>query len=158
VLVPLDTLESFYAHALAIEREATERYREFAAYFAAREEAVLSAICTMLARMESQHHAEILQACEGMELPEVESAAYGWSRESPTEGGPPSQFYRIQDPQQILEIALEGEIRAQRFFAWVAQTTSDEKVHALAEAMAHEEARHIQWVTDAIAFRKPLRA
>jgi rubrerythrin len=156
--VPLDTPESFYAHALAIERDAVDRYREFAAYFAARREVVLSAICSMLERMESQHHAELLQACEGMALPEVEPAAYGWDRENPAEAGPPRQFYRIEDPQQVLEIALEGEIRAQRFFAWVAQTTSHPKVHELATAMAHEEARHIQWVTDAIASRKPLRA
>ena len=158
MLVPLDTLASFYAHALAIEREAMERYREFATYFAGRQEAVLSAICSMLARMEAQHHAELLHACEGMDLPEVDAAAYGWSRENPAEGAPAAQSYRVQDPQQLLEMALEGEIRAQRFFAWVAQTTSDPTVHALAETMAREEARHIQWVTDAIAFRKPLRA
>lgn len=154
---PVKTIEAFYAQALAIEREAAERYREFEAYFAPRGEAVLAAICGMLARMEAEHYAQLARAAEGLSLPEPDPA-YGWSAESPAESAPRKEFYRITSAEQLLEIALEGEIRAQRFFAWVAASATDPAVQAMAEEMAHEEARHIRWVTQALAYRNPLRA
>ena len=151
------TIEAFYAHALAIEREAAERYREFEGYFAARGEAVLAAICGMLARMEAEHYAQLARAAEGLELPEPDPA-YGWSTDAPAESAPRKEFYRITNAEQLLEIALEGEIRAQRFFAWVAASASDATVRTLAQEMAQEEARHIRWVSQALAYRNPLRA
>jgi rubrerythrin len=154
---PLHSLEAFYAQALAIEREAAERYREFEAYFAARSEAVLAAICGMLARMEADHYAQLARACEGMALP-APDAALGLGAEAQGESAPRKEFYRIANAEQLLEIALEGEIRAQRFFAWAAASAIDPAVRELADEMAHEEARHIRWVTQALSYRKPLRA
>jgi rubrerythrin len=154
---PVQTIEIFYAHALAIEREAAQRYREFESYFAARGEAVLAAICGMLARMEGEHYAQLARAAEGLALPDPDPA-YGWSAEAPAESGPRKEFYRITSTEQLLEIALEGEIRAQRFFAWTAESALDDTVRALAEGMAQEESRHIRWVTQALGYRNPLRA
>lgn len=97
----LDSLEAFYACALAIEREAAERYREFAAYFAGRGEAMLAALCTMLARMEGEHYSQLARAAEGLALPSVDLAAYGAGAEPPSEGGGRELFYRMQDPAQL---------------------------------------------------------
>jgi len=154
---PLKTIEAFYAQALAIEREAADRYREFEAYFASRGEAVLAAICGMLARMEAEHYAKLARAAEGLALPEADPA-YGWSAEAPPESAPRKDFYRITTAEQLLEIALEGELRAQRFFAWVATSAEHEAVRAMAQEMAQEESRHIRWVSQALAYRNPLRA
>ena len=153
---PVDTVESFYAHALAIEREAADRYREFATYFGERGEAVLAAICEMLARMEAEHFGQLARASEGLVLPGIDRAAYGWDVETPVESGPRRAFYRLSEPEHLLEVALEGEMRAHRFFAWIAQTTNDATVEALARGMAEEEERHVRWVTRAIALRRPL--
>ena len=46
-------VEEFYAHAIAIEREAMERYAEFEAWFRDRGEEVLAGLCANLARMEA---------------------------------------------------------------------------------------------------------
>ena len=154
---PLKTIEAFYAQALAIEREAAERYREFERYFASRGEAVLAAICGMLARMEAEHYAQLARSAEGLELPDPDPA-YGWSAESPPESAPRKDLYRITSAEQLLEIALEGEIRAQRFFAWVAASAGDDAVRAMAQDMAQEESRHIRWVSQALSYRNPLRA
>ena len=154
---PVQTIEAFYAQALAIEREAADRYREFEAYFGARGEAVLAAICGMLARMEAEHYAQLARAAEGLALPDPDPA-FGWSAESPPESGPRKDFYRITTAEQLLEIALEGEIRAQRFFAWVAASSGDDTVRSMAHEMAQEEARHIRWVSQALSYRNPLRA
>jgi rubrerythrin len=155
---PHESLEAFYAHALAIEREAVARYTEFAAYFSGRGEAVLGALCDMLARMETEHYAQLARAAEGLALPPVSASDYGWSGETAAEGGERKDFYRIRDAEQLLEIALEGEVRAHRFFAWIADAATDPALRAMAREMAAEEHRHIRWVTDAITFRKPLRA
>ncbi|HZZ91470.1 MAG TPA: ferritin family protein [Usitatibacter sp.] len=155
---PLQTLESFYACALAIEREAAERYREFETFFAERGEAVLAAICGMLARMEAEHYAELTRASEGLALPSIDPAALGPDTEPAHESGPRKDFYRIADAEQLLEIALAGEIRAQRFFAWAAQNAADAAIRELAAGMVQEESRHIAWVTRAITLRNPLRA
>jgi rubrerythrin len=152
----LKSLEAFYACALAIEREAAERYHDFAGYFAGRGEAMLAALCSMLARMEGEHYAQLARAAEGLVLPAVDLSAYG-AGESPSEGGARELFYRVEHPLQLLEIALAGEIRAQRFFAWAANTAEDEHVRSLAREMAGEEDRHIRWVTQALTMQRPLR-
>jgi len=153
----LESLEAFYACALAIERDAADRYREFADHFAQRGEAMLAALCSMLASMEREHYAQLARAAEGLALPAVDLSAFGPGPEPPSEAAGRELFYRIQEPVQLLEIALAGEIRAQRFFAWAAHTAQDEHVRAMAREMAAEEDRHIHWVSQALTMQRPLR-
>jgi len=153
----LKSLEAFYACALAIEREAADRYAQFAEYFAGRGEAMLAALCSMLARMEADHFAQLARGAEGLALPGVDLADYGAEAEPPCEASARDLFYRIRDPSQLLELELEGELRAQRFFARAAQTAQDDQVRALAREMAAEEDRHIRWVSQALTMQRPLR-
>jgi rubrerythrin len=153
---PVDTLEAFYAYALAMESEAAERYREFARHFASRGEPLLCALCDMLAKMEAGHHAELSRAAEAVVAPVPEPQA-GRSGDA-AESGPREAFYRIRNPEQLLLIALDGELRAQRFFEWAARASPDPAVRSLATQMAREEARHVGWISDAIALHRPLRA
>jgi len=152
----LESLEAFYACALAIEREAAERYAQFAEYFAGRGEAMLAALCAMLARMEGEHFAQLTRAAEGLALPDVDLADFPGGQ-APSEASGRDLYYRIHDPAQLLELALEGELRAQRFFAWAAQSAKDKRVRALAHEMAAEEDRHIRWVSQALTMQRPLR-
>ena len=64
-------MEEFYAHGLAIEREAMERYAEFAAHFAGQGEDVLSRLCATLARFEGEHYQDLLRASKDLELPMI---------------------------------------------------------------------------------------
>lgn len=153
----LESLEAFYACALAIEREAAERYAQFAQHFAGRGEPMLAALCSMLARMEGEHLAELTRAAAGLVLPGVDLAAWGVDGEPPSEASARDLCYRIQDTGQLLELALEGELRAQRFFARAAHRAPDERVRALAREMAAEEDRHVRWVSQALKMHRPLR-
>src|SRR5438128_294216 len=56
MLRPVRTVEEFYAHALAIEREARDRYAELAAWFTGRGEEMLAGLCTTLAEAEGAHY------------------------------------------------------------------------------------------------------
>ena len=56
---PIETIEEFYANALAIEREAAERYDEFTRYFEDHDEDALAGLCRNLADMERRHFEEL---------------------------------------------------------------------------------------------------
>ena len=149
---PIASVEEFYAHALAIEREAAARYGEFAEWFADRGEDVLSNLCRNLAGLESKHHDELLQACAGLTLPPVDETVYHWLASGPPETEAREVFYRVSHPRHLLEIALAGELRARGFFVWIATEGSPAQVRELASIMAAEETEHVRWVREALDY------
>jgi rubrerythrin len=149
---PIGTVEEFYAHALAIEHEAAERYTEFATWFGDRGDEVLAGLCHNLARFEGEHYKQLVHGCHGLALPNINAADYLWLGEAPPETGARELFLRAAQPRHILEIALEAEMRARDFFAWVARTSSSHAVRELAAIMAAEEAEHVAWVTQAMEY------
>lgn len=150
---PIDTPELFFAHALAIEREAVERYAEFAEWFAERGEETLSGLCASLETLEREHLEGLLGATSRLDLPAVEDARYRWLDAGSPEAAARELFYRVTTAVQLLRIALDAERNARRFFAWIARTTRDPHVRRLARAMAREEAQHVRWVQDALEYR-----
>ena len=152
---PIDSIEVFYAHALAIEHEAIERYEEFKAYFEDRGEDVLGGLCANMARGEREHHRKLLRAAKGMSLPAIDTARYQWLDSGSPEAPARELFYRVTTPRQLLEIALAGELAARRFFRWVTRTSRDPGVRAAARSLSHEEADHARWVMEALQYREP---
>ena len=149
---PIASVEEFYAHALAIEHEAAQRYEEFAAWFAERGDAVLEGLCGNLARLEREHHRELLSGCDGLTIPAIDPGAYQWLGDAPPETGARDLFFRAAHPRHILQIALEGELRAHAFFVEVARTSPTRAVREVAAIMAAEESGHIGWVTQALEY------
>jgi rubrerythrin len=143
------TPEEFYAHALAIEREAAERYDEFAEWFGMRS-STLAALCRRLATLEREHFEELAEACARLELPEIEAADYRWLERDSPEVTAREFFYRVANARQLLEIALAAEKRAHAFFVRIARTAPDRGVRELASVMAAEENEHVAWVAEAL--------
>lgn len=152
---PIDSLEVFYAHALAIEHEAIERYEEFRACFTRQGEEVLAALCEQMVREERAHREKLLRASRHMELPAIDAARYRWIDDASPEAPSHEMVDRVGTPTQLLEIALAGEIAARRFFRWVTRTSRDPGVRAVARSLAHEEAEHARCVMDALQYREP---
>jgi rubrerythrin len=146
------TVEEFLAHALAIEREAAERYREFEAYFRDHNEEVLAGLCGNLAGLEEEHFAKLLSESRDRTLPVIASDQYHWLESGPPEAAAREIFYRIANQRQLLEVALHAERQAKRFFEWVALSTPEAQVRELAREMAHEEAEHVGWVEQALEY------
>jgi rubrerythrin len=147
---PIRSVEEFYAHALAIEREAAKCYGEFQEHFNGRGEEVLAGLCGNLALFEQDHYQLLLDRAKALKLPELPPDRYHWLESGPPECVDRALVFRVASPRQLLEIALKAEQNARHFFEWVAATTTDGEVHALAEEMAREEAEHVQWVTRAL--------
>jgi len=152
MLEPITTVEEFFAHAIAIEREAAGCYREFREHFADRGEDVLAGLCANLARFEQEHYELLLDRAKALALPELPPDRYRWIESGPPECADHALVYRVATPRQLLEIALKAERDAKRFFEWVSGTTASEEVHAMAAEMAREEAEHVQWVTRSLEY------
>lgn len=150
---PIATVEEFYAHALAIEREAADRYTEFADFFGARGDDVLEGLCRSLARLESEHHAELARVSEHLTLPAIGADAYRWLEGGSPEVAAREALYRIASPRDLLAIALQAEIRARDFFRWIAASATSITVRQFASVMALEEEEHVSWVRQALEYR-----
>jgi rubrerythrin len=149
---PIKTVEEFYAHALAIELEAAERYAEFEAYFRDRGEIVLAGLCGNIGRMEGQHFRELVAASRHLRLPAIDPGAYKWLEAGSPEAPAREFFYRVATPRHLLEVALQGEVNALAFFHNVALTSDSREVCALAQQMAEEEKAHVVWVRNALEY------
>jgi rubrerythrin len=143
------TVEEFYAHALAMEREAAERYSELAAWFDARD-ASIAQLCRRLARLEHEHFSDLAEACSTLELPDVAAEDYRWAGAGSPETTTRDLFDRITSPRELLQTAHAAELRAQAFFVEIARTAPQRGVRELAAIMAAEEGEHARWLRDAL--------
>ena len=144
------TLEDFYAHALAIEREAAERYAELRNQFARRGEDVLAGLCGSLAEEEREHFEGLVRAASHLSLPAI--VAHPWLEGDAPETPSRELLYNVATPRQLLLIALAAEHRAREFFLAAARDAVSREVRELASIMAAEEVQHIDWVEQAIAY------
>jgi len=154
---PIRSVEEFHAHALAIEREAIARYAEFRDWFDDRGEEVLAGLCRNLAELETGHLHKIERACQGLDLPPIDSTQYQWLEAGSPEAPARELFYRVAEPRHLLEIALDAERNALAFFEWVERTGKDERVRSLAREMAADEEQHVRWVARALEYQPSAR-
>lgn len=150
---PIQTLEEFIAHAIAIEQEATERYREFELHFAQRGEEVLEGLCRNLAALEGEHLEQLRARSRDLTLPAIAADEFRWIEGHSPESIPRDLFYSVASKRDLLLLALRAEAGAQFFFAWVARTTPDARVREIAHQMSREEAQHVNWLEQALGYR-----
>jgi rubrerythrin len=141
-LRPINTVPRFFAHAIAIEHEAAERYMEFADHMKDRSpDAAL--LFEQLARDGFDHARELLNRTDGARLPRLRSGAHTWLDTGTPLAAAHEWVFRLLSPRDALKVAMHAEQRAKRFFGHVIQTTGDEGVKALAGAFLKEEGEHI---------------
>lgn len=151
-MIPVRTVEEFFAHALAIEREAAGRYAELAAWFRGRGEEVLAGLCGNLAEAEDTHYRELQRRARGHELPAIDPAEYRWGGGESPEAPPRDLLRRARRPEDVMRLALTAERNAAAFFEWVAVTSPDARVRELALELAAEEEMHVRWVREALEY------
>ena len=145
------TAAELYVHAIAIEREAAERYAELAVHMADLGNQAVAGLFRRLAGVEAEHLETLLRRTEGVELPELSSAEYRWLDNGKPETAARELVFRLMTPRNALEIALGAEQRAQEFFEHVFATAADPALRALAQEMAAEEREHVRLVEDLLA-------
>ena len=135
-----------YAHAIAIEREAAERYSELAERMDDEGREELARVFGELAQMEAEHLEALEQRTAGLALPGIPADRYHWLEHGRPETMRHELIFRLMTPRQALAIALVAERRAQAFFEEVAWGAADPALRALAREMLAEEGEHIELV------------
>lgn len=141
----------FLAHALAIEREAAERYREFAQQMLDHGNGDTARLFERLASREAEHARRIERraADSAIALPNLQD--YAWFGAAAPESAAHEFVFRLMTAADALKIALAAERRAQEFFERVGALTGDPEVSALASEFAVDEAEHVEAIAGAIA-------
>lgn len=135
-----------YAHAIAIEREAAERYAELASRMADEGRDDLARVFGKLADLESGHLRTLEARTLDVALPEIPAGRYQWIEEGAPETAARELVFRLMTPRAALAMALQAELRAQAFFEGVFMTCEDPALRALAREMAAEEQDHVQLI------------
>ena len=145
------SVAELYAHAIAIEREAAERYAEFAARMQDLGNEAAAEVFRRLAELEAEHLEALLARTAGVALPEFAAHEYAWLDSGAPDTAARELVFRLMTPRQALAIALLAEQRAQAFFERVVRHTDDPALRALAREMAAEEDEHIAMVQELLA-------
>jgi rubrerythrin len=139
----IESVAELYAHAIAIESEAAQRYAEFAQRMNDEGRDDLAAVFAGLARAESEHLKALERRTEGVVLPDLRASQYKWFDDGPPENAARELVFRLMTPRQALAIALHAEQSAHAFFEHAYWAAADPGVRALAREMAADEKEHI---------------
>lgn len=142
-------LPEFLAHAIALEREAAERYLELADMMESYRNDEVSQLFRDMVRYSNLHHDSIVERAKGIALPTLRSWQYRWRQ--PPEAGGDEAFDPGLNAYDALRYARENEVRARDYYAQAGAQSSDPEVKRLAAEFAAEEAEHVQALDDWLA-------
>ena len=140
----MSAIDSFLSRALAMEREAFSRYSEFEAWFSDRTLPELAARCRTLATEHRERYAELSGGSAN------DASAVAWIAPEARE-----LFYEMASPRQLLEVALDAELEALRYYEGIA-ASSDSRVRTCAEILAGNAVRYVGEVVAAIDAVSPV--
>ena len=140
------SVAELYAHAIAIEREAAERYAELAERMDDLGNEAAAEVFARMAGFEAEHLEALLARTDGIALPGLRTDEYRWLDAGAPETAARELVFRLMTPRYALEIALRAERRAEAFFENVLTTSDDPALRALAREMAAEEQQHAQLI------------
>lgn len=143
----ITTYESFLAHALAIEEEATERYAVFAEQMETTNNPEVAKLFREMERIEGEHARSIRTLAGESPLPRIEPWELDWGDGEAPEAIDYSATHYLMTPYQALTLVLKAEHRAVEFFAAVAAGDAPAEVRRLAAEFAAEEREHVVMVT-----------
>lgn len=149
--VPQLTLPEFMAQALAMERDAVDRYTEFADSLETHNNHEVAALFRTMAGYEEKHAQRIMAEMGWTQAPAApRHNIYGPGMEDP-ETVPFDEVHYLMQPWHALQLALAAEKRAQAFFAVLARMSTSEEVRRAALELQAEEAGHVALVQEWIA-------
>ncbi len=143
------TLDEIMAHALAIEREATQRYNELADIMETHNNHEVAKMFRTMAGYEAKHAQEIMAEMKWTEAPPLPDVT--WPGFEAPETAPLDEVHYLMSPWHALQLALAAEQRAQEFFAELVRVATTDSVRQAAVHMEAEEREHVELVKSWIA-------
>jgi rubrerythrin len=139
------TLADFMAQAYAMERDAAQRYTEFADAMEMHNNLDVAALFRKMAGIEARHAEQIMATMRWTKPPE-ELERRRWPGFEAPETVAIDDVHYLMQPYHALELALAAEERAAEFFAHLARATDAAPVREAALEMAAEEREHVELV------------
>ncbi|HEX7272702.1 MAG TPA: ferritin family protein [Casimicrobiaceae bacterium] len=140
------TLTELMAQALTMEREAAQRYAEFADAMEVHNNLEVAALFRKMASIERKHAAQIMAQMGWKEGAALPIAKLSWEGFEAPETTPGDEVHYLMQPYHVLELALANEQRAERFFARLVRAATRETVRRAARELQAEEAEHVALV------------
>ena len=140
------TLEAFMLQALTMEREAVERYSDFADQMKVHNNHEVAAMFRTMAGYEAKHAEQIMAEMGWKTPPAPPEDGFGWGAFEAPETVPIDEVHYLMQPWHALQVALAAEQRAEAFFAALAAAATNEEVRAKALELQAEEAEHVALV------------
>jgi len=144
------TVADFYAHAIAIEREAAENYRELAEQMLNLGNREIAELFERLANMEQLHALGLQTRAKGIKLPRLPAKAHAWLDAGPTEVPRYELLFSRVQPHHVLLLALRAERHAKEYFERIGERSDKAEIRKLARELAADEVEHISWIELAI--------
>jgi rubrerythrin len=141
----LNSVAEFFAQALAIEVEATERYNLLADQMEMHNNKEIAAIFRKMALIEAEHRNEIARRA-GDTLVAGRPASFSWTGPDGPEATDFEGVHYLMTPRRALTLARFNEERAVKYFEAIAAAAIDPQIAAFAEEMAADERNHVVWV------------
>lgn len=139
-------IAELFAHALALETEATERYAELAEVMHTHNNPDAAELFTRMAGIEQLHVNEIRQQISQRKLTDLPTTHYRWVGLEGPETTDYADLHYLMTSRQALALALLNEQRARDYYVTIAENSSDPEVVKFARELAEEEREHVQWV------------
>jgi len=134
------------AQAYALERDAVERYSEFADAMEMHNNGEVATMFRTMAQYEAKHAQQILDEMGWTEPPPLPAGGFQWLGFEAPETTPIDAVHYLMQPWHALQLALAAEQRAEAFFAELARAATTEAVRKAARQMQAEEREHVELV------------
>jgi len=150
----MQTVEEFLAYAVALEREAADRFGQLADAMDAYGNREVCALFRRLSHYSRLHLADAQARSGFRDIPDLKHDDFVW----PGFESPETAAIWAADPfigrGQALEIALDAETAGHGFYQNVFDTTDDPEIKVLAREFAEEERGHVAELQKWIAAHK----
>ena len=145
------SLAELLLHALVIELEAMQRYKELAKMMEQIGNRKVAKIFARMSEIEAKHAEIVDEQIRGRELPMITPSQFHWRGVEAPENTDSGRLFHLMTPHQAMSLALDNEKRAYEFFADVVDDCTDEVVREMAAEFAVEEEQHVAWVEEWLA-------
>jgi rubrerythrin len=142
------TVDDLLARAYAMELEAMERYREFAAQLELHGNLEVAGLFRNLVRAERKHAEAMARDLAERGVAVAPGAALAAPGAEGLETAPGDSLHYLMTPYHALQIALRNELRAFAFFANLSHSAAPDEIRRHASEFAEEEKEHVALVRE----------
>lgn len=148
----IETVAEFLVHALELEHESAERYRQLGQSMEIHHNEEVAEVFERLAIMSEEHAHDAQARAEGLILPTIPPWEFNWRCPGRAENQCLDfDANYLMTALEALRLALHNEIRGRDFYAHVAMTSPHPVVRQMAGEMEEEEDEHVELLKDWLA-------